>query len=390
MPSQIHNCSRRHLLSVCATAFASGCTARLSTSGQTQAEPSKCPPGADPDSWATYQYDSENSGYNRSRLPLESNRALRRLTETGRTACVSVVVSGERLFAVEFEGIAARNATDGSLTWRFETPGKVRAPPLVACETVFVQTGRSLHALGENDGSERWRRAIGTGVLDPTLSFVGRTLFACSSGQISAIDPSSGESVWEYQNAATLQEGIAVSSGRVFVTTGGNGSGYLYALDAQTGEHLWTNRDVGESYADPVGGREHVYVSTTDGRLCSVNARTGSTRWIREVGSNLYAPPAVTADHVYVSTPEEGLQARAVADGSLLWSNSRGSSVVPPVVSDDAVYVPGTVGSIVAVGRNEGTTRWEIPDVSGCSSLAIARDALYLVASNDLFAVVAP
>lgn len=56
-------------------------------------------------------------------------------------------------------------------------------------------------------------------------------------GALRAIDPTSGEIVWEYQNNAPLWGGVLTTGGGLVFT--GTPEGYLKAFDASTGEELW-------------------------------------------------------------------------------------------------------------------------------------------------------
>ncbi|MDX1606167.1 MAG: PQQ-dependent dehydrogenase, methanol/ethanol family, partial [Candidatus Competibacterales bacterium] len=56
-------------------------------------------------------------------------------------------------------------------------------------------------------------------------------------GALRAIDPASGEIVWEYQNNAPLWGGVLTTAGNLVFT--GTPEGYFKAFNAETGEQLW-------------------------------------------------------------------------------------------------------------------------------------------------------
>jgi len=56
-------------------------------------------------------------------------------------------------------------------------------------------------------------------------------------GALRAVDPASGEIVWEYKNQAPLWGGVLTTAGGLVFT--GTPEGFLKAFDAKTGEELW-------------------------------------------------------------------------------------------------------------------------------------------------------
>ena len=67
--------------------------------------------------------------------------------------------------------------------------------------------------------------------------FTIRPLYEDYIGALRAVDPSSGEIVWEYKNNAPLWGGVLTTGGGLVFT--GTPEGYLKALDAKSGEEVW-------------------------------------------------------------------------------------------------------------------------------------------------------
>ena len=57
-------------------------------------------------------------------------------------------------------------------------------------------------------------------------------------GSLKAIDPNTGETVWEYKNEAPLWGGVMATAGGLVFT--GTPEGRFVAFDAETGEELWS------------------------------------------------------------------------------------------------------------------------------------------------------
>ena len=76
----------------------------------------------------------------------------------------------------------------------------------------------------------------------------------------------------------TRQEAI-VADGRVFV---GTYAGNLYALDADSGETLWSFRAGGPILHSPAAGEGVVFVASEDGYVYAIDARSGQQVWRTE------------------------------------------------------------------------------------------------------------
>lgn len=67
--------------------------------------------------------------------------------------------------------------------------------------------------------------------------FTIKPLFDDYIGSLKAIDPATGEIVWEYKNKAPLWGGVMTTAGGLVFT--GTPEGHFKAFDAKTGEELW-------------------------------------------------------------------------------------------------------------------------------------------------------
>ena len=68
--------------------------------------------------------------------------------------------------------------------------------------------------------------------------FTIKPIFEDHIGSLKAIDPTTGETKWEYKNEAPLWGGVMTTAGGLVFT--GTPEGYLKAFDDETGEELWS------------------------------------------------------------------------------------------------------------------------------------------------------
>jgi outer membrane protein assembly factor BamB len=229
----------------------------------------------------------------------------------------------------------------------------------------------------------------------------------------------------------------AVAFGLVFVST----MERMVALDAATGELLWTNPR-GRGFSSPTVFDDSVFVGTSNGTVIRLNASDGGLRWETRLLSTtnftgISSSPKVAFDTVYVGTfNESGGPGEVVAlwegDGSVRWRHPTGSiHLSSPAYGDGVVYVgvmgrynlttqisfdppygvlalngstggelwfaptggsvaaspaiwgesviaPAKDGKVYALNRTTGSVRWEVPVDAGVSSPAVADGTVYV------------
>lgn len=105
----------------------------------------------------------------------------------------------------------------------------------------------------------------------------------------------------------------------------GSANGFLYALDALTGQEKWSFNG-GQQIGSPIYYQDKIYVSVFGGTLYCLNAVTGSTIWSFFRSSTGYTTPCIFNGNVYVgyttSFAPPGLYALEANSGNLLWSNT--------------------------------------------------------------------
>jgi outer membrane protein assembly factor BamB len=78
---------------------------------------------------------------------------------------------------------------------------------------------------------------VGSFAAGPAPALAGSTRYTLSAGVLSAVDLTSGATLWTFSGDGTLSSAPIVVNAQVYV---GGTSGTLYALDAGTGKQLWT------------------------------------------------------------------------------------------------------------------------------------------------------
>ena len=267
-----------------------------------------------------------------------SRRATLGLLGAGIAGSAGMATAGGQPDAVD----ADRPGTDDVL-WSFETDlGVMKSGPTIVDGTVYVGTRDGVvYAVEEATGELEWA-FLTDGIINPSPTVVDdRVFIASNDNAVYALetDPDWEEGSWEDDDHIwrfeTDEEEIGfdihhiwgsptVVDGSVYV---GNNSGFLYAIDAETGEQEW-RFDEPEDWitAAPTYAGGTVYVGTGwngfDTDVYAVDAETGEQEWSFEANGEVGSSATVADGTVYV--------------GSHLTEQADGNSVVPMAELADA------------------------------------------------------
>lgn len=177
-----------------------------------------------------------------------------------------------------------------------------------------------------------------------------------SQGRVYALDAESGNQSWKFTADNTVQSAPTVVGGTAYVaSTGGN----IYALDPKSGEKNWqfsTGRRIGSSPAVLDGV---VYAVKDAGTIHALDGETGETNWSVDVsfrtslvtlGGTLFTDGG--ASYTYALDPENG-ETVYKSGGPF-----EGGSLSSPTLSDGTIY--GYIGNTInALDAPTGEKQWE-------------------------------
>lgn len=353
--------------------------------------------------WQTSTADAPGALYG----PIVSSAAIAEVRmRGGRLRRLVVFGAGPRLYALD--------AADGAVVWVLDvgrglepTPTQIESSPLIHDGIVFV--GRDVHnqpgdrtagvrggimAVDARDGKLRWFHspeerlglpASGCGGVwgSPTLDVeTGRLYFGTANcpavrddprlpmEEVTALDADTGEWIWTFRphqpegqdTYEDRDEDFGATPNLYVDATGrkvvgvGNKDGTYYALDAATGELIWSRKvaepvpNVGGFLATPAVWGGGIFGGTALGTapfLHSLDATTGEVRWQSLTAGPTYGPTTVANGVVFTGGLDFTFKALDAADGRLLWSVP-----APGAISSGAAVV----GDLVVVGSGTSTS----------------------------------
>ncbi|MGW1061964.1 outer membrane protein assembly factor BamB family protein [Micromonospora rubida] len=334
----------------------------------------------------------------------DAGRRLRWSEQLGAPVQAGLAARDDLLVAATTGGtvIGARPTSRG-LHRRWQTRiGPVHGRPAFAPDggTVYVPSDdHRLYALDPATGRRRFAHDAGAPVLgSPLVTTVdGRTLVVLSAGQTrQALDARSGETVWTVAGQGMFAGRAASDGARVYA---GAGDGNVYAHDARTGAALWSfstttrataySRLIYGPWADTLEVLSNglLLVSTVTNAF-ALDPATGEPRWSM-AGSYIYAPKLLLDNGDVLMFDDGGRTASRVdpATGQARWTTGLGARPVNTgaAIHGNVAWTPTTTGLLVGLDLTTGSvrTRLQLTTTAYCYSPPVVIGDMLLVGDQD-------
>lgn len=391
--------------------------------------------------WSQFGADPRNTGHDPTVAgPGPDDPALAWRYDTGTPTMNTSPVVGDGTVYVPGSGdpgtVHAVDIETGDGVWQFEPAGYASSAPALADETLYFGTfDKQFYAIDAATGEEVWRRDVGHRFGSSSPVVLEETVYVGTTGDgplrvsgpedeekfepcaLLALDASTGEERWRYddfEKKDRIESSPAIADGRVHF----GAERTVYALDAATGDVLWT-RDLpvhtesspavvdGVVYYGGHGSRE----SETPSRVWALDVTSGETLWTAGIDDGgLRTSPAVADGTVYVPASSRRtctmdecsgvtrgrLYALDAASGDRQWTAEiRTDTRSSPAVVDGVVYV-GCRDGLSAV-TTDGENAWRVPfegDRGDApyvkSSPAVANGHVFIGASDGRLRAIGP
>lgn len=268
---------------------------------------------------------------------------------------------------------------------------QITAPLIAAENRIFTMDGHArVTAFDATTGDELWhsdlrrtaaeapgwrnrlsfssgdREAFGGG-----LAFAGGKVFVVSGYRIvTALDAATGEELWSVEVESPIHGAPTVASGRVFAIDVDN---QILAFDVNTGAQTWSYQAIieparilrastpavlGETVLAPFSSGEIVALRATNGQAIwqQVLSRTNRTNALSEI-RDIAGRPAIYRGTVYAASHSGVFAAMDARTGARRWELPV-ASVNTPWPAGDVVFIVSTAGELISVNRENGQAYW--------------------------------
>ena len=287
------------------------------------------------------------------------------------------VVYGGYIFTLDADGtVAAFSTTNGAAAWRTSLKPK-------------RESSGPWYTLGLGGGSSG-------GGFGGGLAFDNGRLYAATGyGNVVAVDPQNGKTIWEKQLEAPVRSSPTAVGDRIYAITL---DGRFFCLAGADGGELWSVRGLPQqasliNNASPAVDAGIVAVPYPSGDLVALRVADGTTAWTENLARSRTtsqiasmsdaARPAIDNGTVFAVGHAGRMIATQAESGERLWSiNVPGTQT--PWVAGGSVFVVDTQGQLMAISRSDGKTQWtaKLPGTGAWAGPTLAGGTLWLTSSS--------
>jgi len=288
--------------------------------------------------------------------------------------------------------VCALNATNGAQLWN--SSGSY---PAVANGVVYVGTGFSVDALNATSGAQLWSNSpLTNNLVDYSPSVVvGEVVYTSTTalaGFLFALNAKTGNELWsksigpsEFWSSPAVVNGVVYVGTEEYTLNRNNG---VYALNAKNGGQLWNYSSGYSVEASPVVVGGVVYFVTDNGDLYALSAKTGLDIWNSALFGVGDSSPAVVGGVVYVGSEDGNVYALNATSGAKLWNYTTGNGTLStPAVVGGIVYVGSSDGNIYALDEASGAKLWSYNTIGAVGSPVVVNGILYVGGGESVYAL---
>ncbi len=233
-----------------------------------------------------------------------------------------------------------------------------------------------------------WQYSLYAPVVSTPVVAGNQLVVAAENGNLYSFDLSSRKFSWLYHTEAGIASTPAIADGKIYFLSR---DGFFYALEQATGKRLWRFATGGERRFAAVGGyglpaemgpvpdpwdfylsspavhNGKVYFGSTDKNFYALNAVTGEQVWSFPADEAIHSSPVINNGKVFFGTWGTKLFALNAETGSEIWRFQGGTDpqyfamqgiTAAPVADSNNVYVGARDGFVYAIRQSDGATVW--------------------------------
>lgn len=291
-----------------------------------------------------------------------------------------------------------------------------RLKPAVGYEMVFAASRQGIvEAFAQASGESVWRKDFATynrsGILATLsllwdqgksakiaggLSLAYETLFfGTEDGFVYALDAKTGEQKWQVSVKGEVLAAPAIDAGVVVVNTG---SGVMFGLDANTGEQLWQHESEVpplslRGISTPTASNGGAIVGTSNGKLVVNLLATGQVAWEQAIAAptgateldrivDIDSQPIVLGNNIYVISFNGTLAAIELRSGRVIWKREYGA-YRNASIDGNVLYVVDNNSNLYAIDRRNGVELWSQSALHGRNLTSAVPLGDYLVVGDN-------
>lgn len=200
--------------------------------------------------------------------------------------------------------VMALNTETGKTVWKTPRTNEISwSSPILAKVggkiQLILQSSPTLAGYDINSGKQLWSVECMSGEVGPSPVYGGGLVYAANEyAKLVAVNPKTGNIVWENTDKLPEVSSPAYFNGHVFVATT---YAVLASIDAATGQLEWEYEAKAPFYSSPVIADGKLYIFDTNGKAyIFAPGKTAKLLATADLGENVYSTPAFSQGRIYV------------------------------------------------------------------------------------------
>jgi outer membrane protein assembly factor BamB len=254
----------------------------------------------------------------------------------------------------------------------------IRSTPAIVNNKLYIGN----YCIDTFNGNIIWNSQISVPLLS-SATIYNNTVYVGSIDELMySYNVEDGKTVWDHYIGSMVWESSPASAyGNIYV---GNAFGYVYCLNATTGDRIWTVKKSCRSVYSPAISDGKVYIGSSDGNIYCFDAFTGVTIWNYQSSEPFECSPAIADGKVFIGSGNMlfcfGEDQRSSSDlkcnGTVIWSDVKPNS-----------FVTGNF-TVENIGKNASTLDWKIVSFPEWGNWTFSATEGYGLEPNDGFITV--
>lgn len=181
---------------------------------------------------------------------------------------------------------------------------------------------------------------------------------------------------WQTKVSATWLMPPLYTDGMVYT---GSGDGVLYALNAETGEQVWSAEGFGQLESTGAIAGDRIITAGFSNLVQALDRLTGEVLWSFHTDYFAQGSPLIVDDRVYLAT-DHIVYALGLQTGELIWktpTGSEGAYMGSPAYDNGVLYTTGG-RLLLALEADTGKEIWRVTKDEMFLGLAIANGTVYV------------
>ena len=272
-----------------------------------------------------------------------------------------LVVTEEGILAATVDGSVICLSEKGKVKWSKKVSTHPIYSDLVESPAGVLVTDSDLwiYCL-DGKGDVKWKRSIlnayvteegqrvftdvlsgGTYYQSKPTAYQGKLFFGNPAGFLYGVDADTGEEIWKFEMGGAISVGPACTDGKIYAGQQG-GERFFYCVDADTGALVWKQTVPGGwVWGSATVDDGLVYIPTVDGHAVCLDGETGHMVWMYPTAKSVPAEPAIDGDLVYFGSWSRSLYAFNKKTGEIVWKeNGIGLDSGTLIATDGKIYLP--------------------------------------------------